>query len=191
MLHRPQIASIYYLMLYWSRSDSRSLELVLVGLALGMAIGTKISGLFWLGCLAAVHVGLCLRHPPKGIGLLPRLARDVALVATPVLLLGGSWVLRTYLEFGIDPNPEKWALSRGNSIWNLYSLELLWGDVDRWLPVLVIALIGSVLFLAPIRRGAMPRRIVALALMIYAVHAILMTPLHTPAKLGALALFWP
>ena len=128
------LAAIYYLMRHWSPARAAgSSDLALAGVALGLAIGTKINAVFWLVLLGSVHAALSWRGQRGqggGEGTRPRSDRmgrfglDVALVGGPVAIFGGSWIARTWVEYGGNPSPEKWKLSWGNTIYQLHHLPL-------------------------------------------------------------------
>jgi hypothetical protein len=75
-------------------------ELVLAGLALGLAFGTKWYSLWAVAAVVAVWVGVRLigRLPPRK-GPNP-LFRDVGLVAGLIALAGGVWLLRNWIDTG-------------------------------------------------------------------------------------------
>jgi Dolichyl-phosphate-mannose-protein mannosyltransferase len=97
----------------------RRTELVLAGLALGLAFGSKWYGLTSVPILVAVWLlASTVAHPrPRGI------VRETALLAGVIVASGGFWLLRNLLEYGNPVFPHQVKLA---------GVDLFPGPVDTY-----------------------------------------------------------
>ncbi len=89
------LASAYYLLRYWNgMRDTRFL--ILVGLACGLSVSTKISAAIWVVAISSAHLVLLVSKDRSR--WLPQLSSHAVAVGVPLVIIGLPWVLRIALN---------------------------------------------------------------------------------------------
>ncbi len=81
------------------------IDLVLGGLAAGMAVGTKSVGIAYVGVLAAVLAGLVVVAAIRRERSWRSAVAAMVLFAAPLPVFGGFWYARTWVEYGNPLHP--------------------------------------------------------------------------------------
>lgn len=86
----------FYFVLSYAR-EPKLQHLFFFGLAAGLTLGSKSSAVSFVGVDCVVLVGAAIYHRKLNV---PYLARGVALVLVPLLLLGVFWYVRAWVGYG-------------------------------------------------------------------------------------------
>lgn len=134
------VAALYYLLRYWD-VKREPVTLVLVGLAGGLYLSTKLSGLAWLAALGVIHLLLVFaliwrEHRPWTVIM------DQWMLVVPGLIVLAPWALRVLLNPGAFAAQGEFArLASQNTILSRFTYPTLLENTLRFAPP-VLFLIG-------------------------------------------------
>lgn len=169
------LVSTYYLLRYWAGQRDRRF-LILIGLACGLCVSTKISSAFWIVTLGIAH--LALLWQAYGRQLLRRLPEQVLAVGIPLLVVILPWIVRVALQPQVMADSSEitttgitYTIIRQWASPLYSSLTLFW-----ILPYLLVSG-GNVALIIFAERLSRPWGMIALALMVLGYAWLTLTPL--------------
>ncbi|MCC6906281.1 MAG: hypothetical protein IT326_10600 [Anaerolineae bacterium] len=187
------LAASYYLLQRWITGHGG--HLVLLGAALGLAAGSRLSVVYWPPLFALLHAGYLLRaygFTPRDAAWRKRMLRlagcDFLLVAAPAFPFVATWLARAFTyRFGpVD------AAHRAYSIANMLILRLsvppIREELPAWIGWAAIGLAGCLVLLLPVTGRIMRAiRCAGLALVVIGFGPVMATKLFTTSNVGPYA----
>lgn len=146
------LAAIYYFLRYWELpEEDKEPNLLLVGMTLGVGLGTKLTVTYWVAAIGLVH-GLLLiwKHSWRVWRWHRTMIRQFVLMLGPALLFAGPWLIRAWLGYRyteFDIAFQRRALD--TALINVLDSPFLRTYAVLWMPFLILTLIGLSFLLIP------------------------------------------
>ena len=169
------LASTYYLLRYWAgKRDPRFL--VLIGLACGVCVSTKLSAAFWIVAVGIAHLVLLAQADRRH--LLRRLPGQALAAGLPLVILILPWIIRVALQpQALADSAEITTAGATHTIIQQWASPFYGSLTLFWIVPYVLVSAGNVALIVFAERLRRPWRVVAIASVVLGYAWLTITPL--------------